>query len=268
MKYAMINGQRAEATKGARGTCPACGSGVVAHCGQVYANHWKHKSKRNCDLWWENETDWHRGWKNCFDTEWQEVVHKDKATGEIHIADVSTPHGWTIEFQRSRLDENERKARNTFYKKIVWVVDGTRRKTDIRQLSDLLSNSIQLSSKLPTYAVDPNNKNRLLAEWYSNESLVFFDFMQVDSQKQRVIWFVQPNLEINDGHLPEFAYDLFISAFPVRWFIETHINVVFDQFFSSEIQEHVLQFCRELYNIRRRYKREAFPNRKFSWLVA
>ena len=268
MKYAMINGQRAEATKGARGTCPACGSGVVAHCGQVYANHWKHKSKRNCDLWWENETDWHRGWKNCFDTEWQEVVHKDKATGEIHIADVSTPHGWTIEFQRSRLDENERKARNTFYKKIVWVVDGTRRKTDIRQLSDLLSNSIQLSSKLPTYAVDPNNKNRLLAEWYSNESLVFFDFMQVDSQKQKVIWFVQPNLEINDGHLPEFAYDLFISAFPVRWFIETHINVVFDQFFSSEIQEHVLQFCRELYNIRRRYKREAFPNRKFSWLVA
>jgi len=268
MKLAIINGQRSEATKKARGLCPGCGSELIAKCGEEKINHWAHKGNRNCDQWWENETDWHREWKNCFDAEWQEVVHKDESTGEIHIADVRTPYGWTIEFQRSPLVEDECKARNTFYKKIVWVVDGTRRKTDIRQLSDLLSSSIQLSAKLPTYAVNPNNKNRLLTEWRTNESLIFFDFRQVDRDGQRVIWFVQPTLEIKDGHLPEFINDLFISAFPVRWFVETHFNGVFDQFFSSEIQEHVLQFCRELYNIRRRYKIGAFPDPKYSWLVA
>jgi competence CoiA-like predicted nuclease len=145
MKYAIINAQRAEATKGARGICPACGSEMIAKIYKKKVDHWAHKSKQNCDIWWENETEWHREWKNCFDAEWQEVVHKDEITGEIHIADVTTPHGWTIEVQHSPMSDEERKARNSFYKKITWVIDGTTRTTDIDQLNRLLANGVSLN---------------------------------------------------------------------------------------------------------------------------
>jgi len=268
MKFALVNGKKEEATKGAKGVCPSCGSELIARCGEVKINHWAHKGNRNCDPWWENETDWHREWKNRFETEWQEVVHKDEATGEIHIADITTPHGWTIEIQHSPMDDEERKARSIFYKKIVWVIDGTRRKTDIDQLSRLLASGIRLKTKLLTLAVNPGNKNRLLAEWYNNDSFVFFDFKQIDRDGQRIIWFALPKLELKDAYIPTFSNDLFIQAFPASWFIGTHINGVFDQFFTREIYEHVLQYCKELYNIRRRYKNERYPDPKFSWLIA
>jgi competence protein CoiA len=268
MKFALVNGEKVEAIKGARGTCQACGTEMIARCGKVKIHHWAHKSKQNCDPWWENETPWHREWKNCFDVNWQEILHKDDSTGEIHIADVTTPHGWTIEIQHSPMDDEERKSRNNFYKKIAWVVDGTGRKTDIDQLSRLLSSSIKLNTKFPTFAVNPDNKNRLLAEWHSKDSLVFFDFKQIGQDGKRVIWFALPKVKLKDAYTPEFANDLFIQAFPVSMFIGSHINGVFDQFFTREIYEHVLDYCKELHNIRRRYKSERFPDSRLSWLIA
>lgn len=241
---------------------------MIAKCGEIKINHWAHKSKKNCDPWWENETAWHREWKNYFDVEWQESVHKDTNTGEIHIADVTTPHGWTIEIQHSPLDYKEREARNIFYQKIAWVVDGTRRKTDIDQLGHLLTCGVKLKTRNPTFAVNPDNKNRLIAEWHDNESLVFFDFKQADINGQRIIWFVLPKLEPKYALVPEFANNLFIQAFPISLFIGTHINGVFDQFFTHEIYEHVLDYCKELHKIRRHYKINRFSDPKFSWLVA
>lgn len=268
MKYALVNGQRAEPTKGAKGTCEVCGSEMIAKICKDKIDHWAHKSKQDCDPWWENETLWHREWKNCFDSEWQEVVHKDDATGEIHKADVTTPFGWTIEFQHSHMNDEERESRNKFYKKIAWVVDGTKRKTDIKQFNDLFSSHVKISSKNPTYAINPNNKNRLLAEWHNTDSLVFFDFKQVDKNGQRIIWFALPKLEL-DANMPKvFAEDLFIQAFPTSVFVGIHINGVFDQFFTSEIYEHVRQCCKELFNIRTRYKRQRCHDPNFDWLIA
>jgi len=266
MKYAIINRQRAEATKDARGTCPACGSELIAKCGEIKIHHWSHKNKRNCDPWWENETEWHREWKNCFDAEWQEVVHKDEIAGEIHIADVTTPHGWTIEIQHSPMDDEERKARNSFYKKIAWVIDGTKRKTDIDQLNRLLNNGIPLKTKFPTVAVNPDNKNRLLTEWHNKDSLVFFDFKRSDQNGQRIIWFALPKLKPEDANIPAFTNYLFLQAFPASWFIEAHKNGAFEQFFTREIYDYILQYCKELYNIRRRYAIFGSPNPNLSWL--
>jgi hypothetical protein len=48
----------------------------------------------------ENETEWHRAWKDQFPPEWQEIVHL-AGDGERHIADVKTGDGWVIEFQHS-----------------------------------------------------------------------------------------------------------------------------------------------------------------------
>lgn len=129
MKYAQDNNQRIEPSPKATARCPCCGSEVVAKCGTQKVWHWAHKSKQMCDHWWENETQWHRDWKNCFPEEWQEVVHFAE-DGEKHIADVKTPSGLVIEFQHSAIKPEEQLSREGFYKKMVWIVNGTRLKTD------------------------------------------------------------------------------------------------------------------------------------------
>ena len=130
MRFALVCGIKTEASKGARGICPSCGLELIAKCGTVKVNHWAHKGTRNCDPWWENETEWHRLWKNNFPAEWQEIPLPDARTGEKHIADVRTSHGLIIEFQYSHLDPQERTSRELFYKTMVWIVDGTRCKRD------------------------------------------------------------------------------------------------------------------------------------------
>ena len=137
MKFALFNGERIEAKKGAKGECPCCGSELIAKCGEVYIHHWAHKKKCD-DHWWENETEWHRNWKNQLPEEWQEIIPRDES-GEKHIADVKTSEDWVIEFQHSRLEPEERNSRDNFYTKLIWVVDGMRRKTDAKQFQNILN---------------------------------------------------------------------------------------------------------------------------------
>lgn len=132
MKFATVEGQRREAQPNLSGTCPACERPMVSKCGDRNAWHWAHRSRRHCDPWWENETEWHRNWKGVFPVDWQEIPHAADE-GERHIADVETAQGWIIEFQHSPIEPKERRARNAFYPKLVWVVDGTTRKRDEAQ---------------------------------------------------------------------------------------------------------------------------------------
>ena len=267
MKFAIVNSKRSLPSKGARGICEVCGSEMIAKICKDKIDHWAHKNKQECDRWWENETPWHRKWKNCFDETWQEVVHKDENTGEIHKADVTTPFGWTIEFQHSAITDEERSSRNNFYKKIVWVVDGNRRKTDIKQLNELLNSSIKLKTKFPTFAVNPSSKNKLLSEWHNKDSLVFFDFNQIDRSKQRIIWFALPKPRIDGNSTEDSSNKLFIQAFPASWFIGTHINDAFDQFFSEEIYDIVAVYSKELDSIKMRYSKGRFPDPRLNWLL-
>jgi hypothetical protein len=147
------------------------------------------------------------------------------------------------------------------------VIDGTTRKTDIDQLNRLLANGISLKTKFPTIAVNPHIKNRLLTEWHNKDSLVFFDFRQIDRNRQRIIWFALPKLKSEDACIPAFNHFIFLQAFPASWFIGSHKNGVFDQFFTREIYEHVLQYCKELYKIGKRYMNERFPNPNLRWLI-
>ncbi len=50
MKFAFFNDERIEATKGAKGICPSCGSELIAKCGEIVIHHWSHKKK--CDDYW------------------------------------------------------------------------------------------------------------------------------------------------------------------------------------------------------------------------
>jgi competence protein CoiA len=126
MKFALIDNIRTEATKGSKGTCPSCGSELIAKCGSLKIHHWAHKAILTCDPWWESETEWHRKWKSNFPDKWQEVIMHDEQTSEKHIADVRTDHGLVIEFQHSAIKTEERIYREKFYTNIVWIVDGTR----------------------------------------------------------------------------------------------------------------------------------------------
>lgn len=122
MQIAHVDGARALPVPGGKGYCPVCGTEAVAKCGQFNRWHWAHKGRRHCDPWWDNETDWHRGWKQCFDSNLQEVVRTDEH-GEKHIADVLTESGVVLEFQNSPMSVQELQSRENFYKKMVWVVN-------------------------------------------------------------------------------------------------------------------------------------------------
>lgn len=173
MKFSIVNGEKREPQKGLSGVCPNCGSPTISKCGNKKIHHWAHKSKLECDPWWENETEWHRDWKNHFHINWQEVVHKDEVTGEKHIADVKTDQGWIIEFQHSYIRPEERKARNVFYKKIAWVVDGNRLKGDLDRIKSAIENGKFISPHIIKVKSDFCS---LLKDWASENIPVFFDF--------------------------------------------------------------------------------------------
>lgn len=174
MRFALVNGQRQEAQPNLSGECPGCGHPMVAKCGEVRVRHWAHQGRHLCDPWWENETEWHRAWKDQFPANWQEIVHPAEG-GERHIADVKTDRGWVIEFQHSYLNPAERRSRNAFYPKLVWVVDATRRKRDGKQFGEALNNGARRFANLPIVQVR-SDECALLQEWAGSHAPIFFDF--------------------------------------------------------------------------------------------
>ena len=126
IRYAKVDGHLSEPATGLKGICPGCGKSLISKCGLIKIHHWAHKQRIDCDSWWEPMTEWHLEWQNEFPIAWREVIFRDEQTGEFHRADVHTQKGLTIEFQNSPLLFQELKSRNTFYKKIIWVVNAQR----------------------------------------------------------------------------------------------------------------------------------------------
>ncbi len=124
MQLAIVDKQRVEASPGGRGLCPLCGTQVIAKCGPRVIHHWAHYRPKDCDPWWENETPWHREWKNLFPLECREAS-QIADDGEIHRADIKTPTGIVIEVQHSSMTDAERQSREDFYGNLVWVIDGS-----------------------------------------------------------------------------------------------------------------------------------------------
>ena len=147
---------------------------MIAKCGEVKVWHWAHRGKRICDPWWENETEWHRAWKAKFPDHWQEIVHK-APDGEKHIADVKTDQGWVLEFQHSPISPEERRSRSEFYKKLAWVVDGSRLKNDAKKFYLALNGCVP-NQKNPLLRKVSTEKCPILRKWSECMSPVFIDF--------------------------------------------------------------------------------------------
>lgn len=174
MKFGLLDSVRVEAQPKLRGTCQFCGGDLISKCGKVVVWHWAHKSKAACDPWWENETDWHRAWKDRFPKEWQEVIHTDPVTGERHIADVKTPHGLVIEFQHSPMSAEEMRSREQFYGNMIWIVDGARGELDSDNFNLGLSGEIQ--SDPIAYRIRWWARSRILHNWSHASAKTFLDF--------------------------------------------------------------------------------------------
>lgn len=124
MKFALVNGVKKTAESAEVGICICCNNPVRAYCGSDRVNHWKHINAIECDTWSEGETEWHRLWKNKFDVNQQEIIQYDPESGEKHIADVYLKSiDLVLEFQHSPIHIDEIKARESFYKKMIWIVD-------------------------------------------------------------------------------------------------------------------------------------------------
>lgn len=173
MRYALIDTQRREAEPGLAGICPGCGQAMIAKCGPQRVHHWAHKGARACDPWWEPETAWHRGWKQQFDTDWQEFFLVAD-TGERHIADVRTSHGLVLEFQHSHIPPAERRSREAFYRNMTWIVDGTRLKRDLPRFSEV-SRSLAMTQWRDVYTT-PYPEECFPRGWLDSAAPVFFDF--------------------------------------------------------------------------------------------
>ena len=245
MRFALSNNERIEPSKGAKGLCPCCGSELVAKCGEIKVHHWSHKKKCD-DHWWENETEWHRNWKNQFPKEWQEIIQRDES-GEKHIADVKTSSGWTIEFQHSAISKEERDSRDYFYNKLIWIVDGTRRKTDFEQFKGEINSAKHISNEpeilgelveesdgvfvvkqeyqysdlynepfiLRVFGEEVLYRFRLNQEWGSSKSLVLFDFgkSEVNYRDEYIsnedLWLIHPSR--NRTYITNISKDSFIK---------------------------------------------------------
>ena len=171
MRYSIVDEKRAEAQPGLKDVCQCCGSQTFAKCGHYVAWHWAHSKWKDCDPWWESETEWHRSWKDRFPPDWQEIVHTDQITGEKHIADVRTPHGLVIEVQNSPLHPEEMRSRERFYKKTAWIVNGDRRGIDgheetlDRSYFNMGRSSEPIRYDPLAFTVEWHGKSKLLHKW-------------------------------------------------------------------------------------------------------
>lgn len=201
MQFALVDGQRTEAQKGLKGTCPVCDQAVIARCGTIREPHWSHKNLSECDHWWEPETDWHRAWKSQFPKEWHEYLHR-APDGEKHIADVKTPQGWAIEFQHSHIKPEERQSRDDFYSPLVWVVDGKTRTKDQAQFYGVLNSGEQIGAELvKTFT----KGSALLRDWESCRWPVFFDFGKDDD-----LWWLIKGSPDGPTYLSSLSHDDFV----------------------------------------------------------
>jgi competence protein CoiA len=204
MKFALVNGQRQEAQPSLSGECPGCARPMVAKCGQRRVRHWAHKGRLACDPWWENETAWHRAWKDQFPADWQEIVHL-AGDGERHIADVKTGDGWVIEFQYSPIKPEERRSREAFYPKLIWVVDGTERKRDGAQFINTWKESVPVGGNALVRRAFSDDC-RLLREWAGSNAPVFLDLGDTEA-----LWWVLAKSTNGSTYLHRFSRALFIQ---------------------------------------------------------
>lgn len=123
MLFAIVEGEKVEATPKTKGICPSCDQEVFSKCGEINMWHWSHHKDESCDSWFEPETEWHKNWKLIFGKDNCEIsIKKD---GIKHIADIYTKQEIVIELQNSNIQKPVIRSRETFYgERMIWIING------------------------------------------------------------------------------------------------------------------------------------------------
>lgn len=263
MKFALVDGLRTEPQPGLKGACTNCQSDSLAKCGKIKVWHWAHKSKISCDPWWENETEWHRAWKNIFPKEWQENIHIDPITGEKHIADVKTASNLVIEFQHSAIDPTETQSREAFYKNMVWLVDGTRLKRDYPRFCkgfNDLRQSIQPGIFLSLFP-----EELLPASWLTGSVPIYFDFQGTDPTDDTEDRLRSPLWCLFPGRVEKYAVIAGVSREQFINFSSSDPHLLFAHEILSNISEAIRlqrEFANTNTNAKRLHPTTAFRPRR------
>lgn len=187
MLYAWVGDEkRAPVAKGERTTCRDCGGLLTAVMPVENTPHWRHKAG-DCDPSSEPEGPWHLGWKELFDMACREIALRDPATGELHRADVlvgsGTPGATVLELQHSSISEDERNAREVFYRRghrMFWLVH-------IHSEQSFLTHHFGVSLDFRSRTVDLDGKQfgimrwmgpnkQFIEKWKRATAHVFFDW--------------------------------------------------------------------------------------------
>ncbi|MFY0629156.1 MAG: hypothetical protein JXR05_02175 [Flavobacteriaceae bacterium] len=110
---------------GERAKCPDCDSVVIGRKGSFKIKHWYHKTKNECDSWYEPITEWHLKWQNLFPIKYREVSIR-KTYGKSHRADLKLKNNLVIEVQNSPINIVEIEERESFYgeNNMIWILNG------------------------------------------------------------------------------------------------------------------------------------------------
>lgn len=212
MRFALVNDEKTDPQPKLHGHCPHCGEEVISKCGRVKIWHWAHKSREVCDPWWENETEWHRAWKDNFPKEWQEISALDPETRETHIADVKTSHGLVVEFQHSPMPPEEMAAREHFYGNMIWIVDGLRSEFDLSYFR-LGLGSTPIQTNPLAYGFEWWGRSRFIHNWSGAKSRVFIDFGNSLTKGDPVVWrLIFFDQKANRGAVGPYPKHLLIEA--------------------------------------------------------
>lgn len=165
MLYAWVdNKKRAPVAKGERTTCRDCGGLLTAVMPVENTPHWRHKAG-DCDPWSEPEGSWHLGWKELFDISCREIALHDPTTRELHRADVlvgrGLPRSTVLELQHSPISEDERNARETFYRRehrMFWLVH-------IHSESSFLGTYFSMSLDFGSRIINLDGKEFAIMSW-------------------------------------------------------------------------------------------------------
>jgi competence protein CoiA len=122
MMYATVNNQKVTAEPNQHGICPHCGAKTISKCGQIIRWHWAHAVGAECYAT-EPETEWHLQWKSLFPAEW--VERTVTIGGVTKRADVLLPDGTAVELQHSSISPDEIHARESHYRRVIWLFDAT-----------------------------------------------------------------------------------------------------------------------------------------------
>jgi hypothetical protein len=119
--------------------------------------------------------------------ECQEVILRDAATGEHHRADVlcgaNTTKPTVLELQHSSISEEERNAREAFYRqahRMFWLVhihdEGAFRETNLGLSLDFTKRPIQLDGKIFAVMHWVGSNKQFIEKWKRSRAHVFFDW--------------------------------------------------------------------------------------------